>query len=121
MALVPGSPGNGWKAQVVHAHRLGALAAGLPAAGAVGWARLSGREAAAARWIQRLTGTHEVVLGADLTEWHEYALEWRGAEGGVFVNSARVLAGARPPARAAGLLGVAHEYKYAVASPGGVA
>src|SRR5258706_9264906 len=111
MALVPGSPGNGWKAQVVHAHRLGALAAGLPAAGAVGWARLSGREAAAARWIQRLTGTHEVVLGADLTEWHEYALEWRAGEGGVWVGGARGWGGAAPPRAPPGVVGrVDHQY-----------
>src|SRR5258706_10640026 len=119
MALVPGSPGNGWKAQVVHAHRLGALAAGLPAAGAVGWARLSGREAAAARWIQRLTGTHEVVLGADLTEWHEYALEWRAGEGRFWGDGGPGVAGPRPPPGPPGVLGAGGNQNMGGAPPGG--
>src|SRR5262249_29257701 len=75
MALVPGSPGWGWKAQVVHAKRWGALVASLPTLGAIAWARLSGREHAAARWVRLLTGTHETPLTAALTEWHDYALE----------------------------------------------
>jgi hypothetical protein len=118
MALVPGSPGNGWKAQVVHAHRLGALAAGLPAAGAVGWARLTGREAAAARWIERLTGTHEVVLGAELTEWHEYALEWRAEEARFRVDGALVLAAPDPPRGPLGFVAWI-DNQYAVATPRG--
>jgi len=103
MALVPGSPGNGWKAQVVHAHRPGALLVGLPTASAAGWARLTGREAAAARWIERLTGTHEAVLGADLTEWHDYALEWRAEEARFWRAGA---GGARSTAGSAGFCGL---------------
>jgi hypothetical protein len=118
MALVPGSPGNGWKAQVVHAHRPGALLVGLPAAGAVGWARLTGREAAAARWIQRLTGTHEVVLGAELTEWHEYALEWRAEEARFWVDGALVLAAPDPPRGPLGFVAWI-DNQYAVATPRG--
>ncbi|HEV2460115.1 MAG TPA: hypothetical protein VGS80_17300, partial [Ktedonobacterales bacterium] len=80
MALVPGVPGRGWKAQVVHAHRWGALLAGVPALGAVGWAALTGRERVAARWVQRVTGTSERLLAAELTGWHDYTLEWRRAD-----------------------------------------
>ncbi|HEU5348125.1 MAG TPA: hypothetical protein VFU63_05895, partial [Ktedonobacterales bacterium] len=72
MALVPGSPGWGWKAQVVHAHRPGAVIAALPTAAAVAWARVSRREQLAARWVQRLSGASEVALDADLREWHRY-------------------------------------------------
>src|SRR5258707_7901707 len=118
MALVPGSPGNGGKAQVVHAHRPGALLVGLPAAGAVGWARLTGREAAAARWIQRLTGTQEVVLGAELTEWHEYALEWRGGGGGLLGGGAPAVAAPAPPPGPLGFVAWI-DNQYAVATPRG--
>src|SRR5258708_37536608 len=121
MALVPGSAGNGWKAQVVRARRLGALAAGLPAGGAVGWARLSGREAAAARWIERLTGTHEAVLGADLTEWHDYALEWRAPGGGFLVGRPPGGGGGPPAPAAPGVVGLGLEKHPAGAAPAGAA
>ena len=40
-------------------------------------ARLTGNQASAAQWVQRLSGTHETILDADLSEWHDYRLEWR--------------------------------------------
>ncbi|MBO0792181.1 MAG: hypothetical protein J2P36_14715, partial [Ktedonobacteraceae bacterium] len=40
MALVPGVPGWGWKAQVVHTMRSGALLATVPTALATGWGRI---------------------------------------------------------------------------------
>ncbi|HCI78456.1 MAG TPA: hypothetical protein DHW02_02055, partial [Ktedonobacter sp.] len=42
MALVPGVPGWGWKAQVVHSMRVGAVASVIPTALATGWGRLTG-------------------------------------------------------------------------------
>ena len=53
MALVPGVPGWGWKAQVVHSMRAGALLATVPTAVTTGWALLTGDTRSAARWIQR--------------------------------------------------------------------
>src|SRR5690349_21916782 len=70
MALVPDSIGWGWKAQVVHSLHVGALAAVLPTILATGWGRLTGDIRPAARWLQRLSGTHEALLPVDMTIWH---------------------------------------------------
>jgi hypothetical protein len=118
MALVPGSPGWGWKAQVVHAQRLGALAAGIPTLGAVAWARLSGRERTAARWIHQLTGAHETVIAADVTEWHDYALEWRRKEARFWVDGDLVLIVPGPPSGPLGFVAWI-DNQYAVATPRG--
>src|SRR3989440_11601019 len=76
MALVPGVPGCGWKAQVIHSMRPGALAATVPLAVTVGLGRLSGATRPAARWMQRLTGAHEALLPVEMDSWHTYSLEW---------------------------------------------
>src|SRR5713226_10275832 len=55
MALVPNVPGWGWKAQVVHSMRLGALAAVAPLALTSVWARVTREIQPAAQWMQRLT------------------------------------------------------------------
>lgn len=98
MALVPGMPGCGWKAQVVHAHRWQALAAGLPALGAVGLARLSGRTALADRWVHRVSGAAEALLASDeLFAWHTYILDWRRDEAIFHVDGNEVLRVPQPP------------------------
>lgn len=119
MALVPGVPGWGWKAQVVHAHRWQSLAAGVPALGAVTWARLSGREDVAARWVQRVSGAREAPLDAtDLSEWHDYALEWRREEARFWVDGALVLVVPQPPDGPLGFVAWI-DNQYAVATPRG--
>ena len=118
MALVPGGAGHGWKAQVVHAHRWGALAAGIPTAAAVARARLTGRDEAAARWVQRLSGAQEAVLVANLAEWHDYALEWRADAARFWVDGRPVLAASRPPRGPLGFV-VWIDNQYAVATPRG--
>ena len=55
MALVPGIPGWGWKAQVVHSMRAEAVASTLPMALTATWARLTGDSRPAGRWMQRLS------------------------------------------------------------------
>src|SRR5216684_3990458 len=80
MALVPTVPGWGWKAQVVHSMRLGALAATGPMALSAAWAALTGETQPAARWMQRLSGAHEALLTIDITTWHSYVLEWNYSE-----------------------------------------
>src|SRR5712692_5576234 len=67
MALVPGVPGWGWKAQVVHSMRLGALAAFPPLVWRTFGARLTREIQPAAHWMQRLTGAHETLLAVDMT------------------------------------------------------
>lgn len=119
MALVPGVPGWGWKAQVVHAHRWQSLMAGMPALGAVAWARLSGREGEAARWVQRVSGAREATLdAADLREWHNYALEWRREEARFWVDGALVLVVPEPPAGPLGFVAWI-DNQYAIATPRG--
>ncbi len=97
ICLVPGVPGYGWKAQVVHAHRLGALAAGIPTLATVAWARASGRQRPAARWIQRLSGAHEALLETDLTSWHAYTVEWKEEVATFFVDDELVCRAPHPP------------------------
>lgn len=119
MALVPGSPGFGWKAQVVHAHRRQALLAAAPTAASVLWARLAGRESPAARWVQRLSGASEAVLAADLTAWHTYAVEWLPAVARFFVDGDLVLTVPDPPRGPLGFVAWV-DNQYAVATPRGV-
>src|SRR5690242_8311504 len=62
MALVPDIPGWGWKAQVVHTMRPGALLSTLPMALSTSLALLTGETRPAARWMQRLSGAREALL-----------------------------------------------------------
>jgi hypothetical protein len=118
MALVPGLPGWGWKAQVVHANRLGAVAAIGPTALSALWGRLSGREDAAARWVQRLAGAHEERLTNDPREWATYEIDWRPERAEFRVDSALTLVAPNPPAGALGCV-VWVDNQYAVATPHG--
>jgi hypothetical protein len=118
MALVPGSPGWGWKAQVVHAHRWGALAAAGPALAAAGWARVTGREGPAARWVLRLTGAVEAPLPHALTGWHDYAIEWRPRSARFLVDADEVLLVPDPPSGPLGFVAWI-DNQYAVATPRG--
>lgn len=118
MALVPGSPGWGWKAQVVHAHRPAFMLAALPTLGAVAWARASGREGTAARWVQRLSGAHEAILAADLRLWHEYTLDWHAASARFAVDGDTVLVVPEPPRGPLGFVAWM-DNQYAIATPHG--
>ncbi len=123
MALVPGVAGWGWKAQVVHANRIGALLAGAPTLGAMLWARLSGRAAAydgAGRWLQTMTGAQEAPLDgiADLRVWHEYTLEWRREEVRFWVDGVETLGVPQPPQGPLGFVAWI-DNQYAVATPRG--
>jgi hypothetical protein len=118
MALMPGLPGWGWKAQVVHAHRPGALLAALPTAAAVGWARVSRREGPAARWVQRFSGTREAALSADLREWHSYTIDWDFDRARFTVDGAEALTVANPPRGPLGFVAWI-DNQYAIATPRG--
>jgi hypothetical protein len=118
MALVPGGAGWGWKAQVIHVRRIGAVLAGVPALGVIGWARLSGRETAAERWVQRVTGAREASIGVDPREWHDYALEWRREEARFWVDGTAALTVPQPPGGPLGFVAWI-DNQYAVATPRG--
>ena len=118
MQLVPGSPGWGWKAQVVHTQRLGALAAGLPTLATIARARMTGQQTQAARWVQRLSGTQERILDADLTTWHDYRLEWERAEARFWVDGEQVFTAPNPPHGPLGFVAWI-DNQYAVVTPRG--
>src|SRR5438067_11788951 len=52
MALVPGIAGWGWKAQVVHTMRPGAVLAIVPALLTTSWGRITNNTHPDARWLQ---------------------------------------------------------------------
>jgi hypothetical protein len=118
MALVPGIPGWGWKAQVVHSHRLRSLAAAIPAAPAVLLARLTRREAIAARWVQRVSGAAEAPLETDLAEWHTYTVEWLPHIARFAVDGVEALAVSDPPRGPLGFVAWI-DNQYAIATPRG--
>ncbi|MFI5271867.1 MAG: hypothetical protein ACHQ4H_02385 [Ktedonobacterales bacterium] len=118
MRLVPGIVGRGWKAQVVHAHRAGALALAPAALAAAGWARLSGRERAARRVVQRLTGASEAIVNADATGWHDYSIEWLPQRAIFAMDGVEVLCAVRPPRGPLGFVAWI-DNQYAVATPRG--
>jgi len=119
MAFIPSIPGWGWKAQVVHSMRPGALAATIPMALTAAWARLIGQIQPATRWMQRLTGAHEALLSVDMTAWHTYVLEWHAAEARFWVDDRLVLRAPQPPTRPLGFVAWL-DNQYAVATPRGV-
>lgn len=121
MALVPGGMGYGWKAQVVHSQRWSALADAPPLALTALWARISGDERPAARWLARLTGASEQPLDpahADLRVWHDYTLEWRPDVARFAVDGREVFAAPRPPAGPLGFVAWI-DNQYAIATPRG--
>jgi len=119
MALVPGVPGWGWKAQVIHSMRPGALLAIIPTAVATGWGRLSKHTGPAARWLQRISGAQEELLKVEMTEWHTYTLEWRASEATFLVDGEQVFRAPHPPVRPLGFVSWL-DNQYAVATPRGV-
>lgn len=119
MALVPGIPGWGWKAQIVHSMRPGALLAALPMALSTSFALLTGETRPAARWMQRLSGAHEALLDVDLTSWQTYTLEWRTHEALFRVNGQEVLRAPNPPTRPLGFVAWL-DNQFAIATPRGV-
>jgi hypothetical protein len=118
MALVPGLPGWGWKAQVVHSMRAETVVATVPMALSATWARLTGDSSHAARWMQRLSGAQEALLDVDMTDWHTYRLEWRGGDALFWVNNRLVLRAPHPPTRPLGFVAWI-DNQYAVATPRG--
>lgn len=119
MALVPGVPGSGWKAQAVHSMRAGTFAALLPTAIAASWARITGNSQPAARWLQRLSGASEALLSVDMRTWHTYTLEWRRQQARFWVDGDLVLSVPNPPTRPLGFVAWL-DNQYAIATPRGV-
>jgi hypothetical protein len=118
MALVPGSPGWGWKAQVVHTHRPGLALSAAPTAAAMAWAMVSRQEGMASRWVQRLSGTVEAPLDADLRVWHTYTIDWRTDRARFAVDGVEALSVANPPRGPLGFVAWI-DNQYAIVTPRG--
>ncbi len=118
MALVPGVPGWGWKAQVIHSMRAGAIASALPLALATAYGLVTGETRPAGNWMQRVTGAQEAMLTPDMTTWHAYTLEWRVQEVRFWVDGTLVMRAPQPPARPLGFVAWL-DNQYAVATPRG--
>lgn len=118
MALVPGVPGWGWKAQIVHSMRLDALAAAAPMALSAAWARVSGETQPAQRWMQRLSGARESLLPVQMQEWHTYVIEWRREAATFRVDDQLVLRAPQPPPGPLGFIAWL-DNQFAIVSPSG--
>src|SRR5579863_4761335 len=116
MALVPTLPGWGWKAQVVHSMRAGALAATAPLALTAAWARLTGDTRPAAHWMQRLSGASEAILNVTMEEWHTYRIEWSHDKATFWIDGLLVHTVLHPPTRPLGFVAWL-DNQYAVATP----
>jgi hypothetical protein len=119
MALVPGVPSWGWKAQVVHSMRPGAAIAALPLAMTTALGLLTGDARPAGRWLQRVSGAQEALLPVDMTAWHTYTLDWRVQEARFMVDGETVLRATNPPTRPLGFVAWL-DNQYAIATPRGV-
>ncbi len=119
MALVPGIPGWGWKAQVVHTMRPASLAATFPLAATIAFGLLTGETRPAARWMQKVSGACEALLPVEMNEWHNYTLEWRRSEALFWVDDTLVLRSPQSPTCPLGFVAWL-DNQYAVATPRGV-
>ena len=119
MALVPGIPGWGWKAQVVHSIHPGALAATVPLAATIAFGLLTSETRPAARWMQKVSGACEALLPVEMTDWHNYTLEWRRSEALFWVDDTLVLRSPYSPTRPLGFVAWL-DNQYALATPRGV-
>jgi hypothetical protein len=119
MALVPGIPGWGWKAQVVHSMRPGVLLAAPPMVLGIALALLTGKTRVAAHWMQRLSGAQEALLHVEMTSWHTYTLEWQTHQVLFQVDGQEVLYALKPPTRPLGFVAWL-DNQFAVATPRGL-
>ena len=119
MALVPGIPGWGWKAQIVHTMRPASLAATVPLAATIAFGLLTGETRPAARWMQKVSGACEAFLPVEMNEWHNYTLEWRRSEALFWVDDTLVLRSPQSPTCPLGFVAWL-DNQYAVATPRGV-
>lgn len=118
MALVPGVPGWGWKAQVVHSMRSEALVSTLPLAVTAILGRISGETRPAARWMQRVTGAQEATLDVEMADWHTYVLEWLPHTANFRVDGELVLHAPQPPTRPLGFVAWL-DNQFAIVTPRG--
>lgn len=118
MALVPGLPGWGWKAQVVHTTAASTLANAIPTFANAVYGRVQQRNQPSGYAMQRLTGTHEAMVNDDMTEWHTYTLEWRERDSRFWVDDELLLTVPKSPTKPLGFVAWL-DNEYAVVTPKG--
>lgn len=118
MALNPGVPGWGWKAQVIHGSRLSVIPQVIPLAATVAYGKLSGNTKPASAWLQRFSGTRETLISEDITEWHTYRLDWLPKEVIFYVNDKEILRTPFSPTRPLGFVAWL-DNAFAIATPKG--
>ncbi|MEK7571630.1 MAG: hypothetical protein AAB553_05135 [Patescibacteria group bacterium] len=118
MALVPGVPGWGWKAQVIHAMRPGAILQSIPLALTMGLGRLTGNTKMASSSLQRFAGSHDKHITEDMTQWHTYVIEWRKNESLFYIDDKLTLHVPQSPTRPLGFVAWL-DNAYAIATPRG--
>lgn len=118
MSLVPNMPGWGWKAQVIHSMRPGALFNAVPLILTSVYGRLTGNLKPASKWMQRFVGSSESIITADMTEWHTYVLEWHQNESIFWVDNECILRVSQSPSKSLGFVAWI-DNEYAIASPSG--
>ncbi len=93
MAFVRGVPGQGWKAGMLNGGRADRLTM------AIGnfIFRIPGMSKLVFAIAQTRLNAAEQVLTADMTEWHDYVLEWGKREAIFRVDGQEVLRAANPP------------------------
>lgn len=119
MALVPGIPGWGWKAQVVHSMRFGFLGHIIPTSLDIVRNRFMRKSRPSSAAIQRLAGAHETLLRVDMTKWHTYMLEWYRDSAMFWVDGKVVLRVKQPPTSPLGFVAWV-DNQYAMATPTGI-
>jgi hypothetical protein len=104
LPLAEGVPGCGWKAATL---RFRKIPTWLLAPLALGGVLLSGVPPLR-RWAfgqaRRFYRAEERLLPVDPSAWHAYAIEWRAASVGFFVDGAEVLRSLHPPLPPLGLV-----------------
>jgi hypothetical protein len=118
MALVPGVPGWGWKAQVIHTTAGSAAANAVPTFANAVYGRVQSKVQPKGHAMQRLTGAHEALVAEDITEWHTYTLEWRENSSLFWVDGNLLLEAPKAPTKPLGLV-VWLDNEYAVVTPKG--
>jgi hypothetical protein len=119
LPLAEGVPGFGWKAATIRFRNIPALVLAPAALGGVLLAGLPPVRSRAFGWARRFYHAEERLLPIDPSQWHAYAIEWRAASVGFFVDGVEVLRSRYSPLPPLGLvLWIDNQYAVASAAKG---
>ncbi len=116
--LRDGVPGRGWKAATLNTGRWPGLVVAPAAAVAILLTRIPGLGRPIMKLARRMIKANEKLIDLKMTEWHEYALDWRAGEAVFGVDGVELLRASTPPAGPLGFV-MWIDNQYAVASEAG--